>query len=115
MCVPSVNRAHLAAWSVWMVQTSRAGAPTGASPILRPVSPPGSSRSSGPGAHAPVHAPTAYASFPREILHPPRAWVERTYPNIRRWTDMKAGGHFAALEEPEALASDIRAFFRELR
>jgi pimeloyl-ACP methyl ester carboxylesterase len=67
------------------------------------------------GEHAPVHAPTAYASFPREILHPPRSWVERTYPNIRRWTDMKAGGHFAALEEPEALASDIRAFFRELR
>jgi pimeloyl-ACP methyl ester carboxylesterase len=67
------------------------------------------------GEHAPVHAPTAYASFPREILHPPRSWVERTYPNIRRWTDMKAGGHFAALEEPEALANDIRAFFRELR
>jgi microsomal epoxide hydrolase len=62
----------------------------------------------------PVKAPTAYASFPREILHPPRAWAERVY-NIQRWTEMPAGGHFAALEEPEALAADIRAFFRGLR
>jgi microsomal epoxide hydrolase len=63
----------------------------------------------------PVRAKTAYASFPREILHPPRSWVERTYPNIQRWTMMKAGGHFAALEQPDALAEDIRAFFRPLR
>jgi microsomal epoxide hydrolase len=62
----------------------------------------------------PVRVPTAYASFPREILHPPRAWAERVY-DIRRWTAMPAGGHFAALEEPEALAADIRAFFRTLR
>jgi microsomal epoxide hydrolase len=61
-----------------------------------------------------IEVPTAYASFPREILHPPRAWAERMY-NIRRWTPMPAGGHFAALEEPEALAADIRAFFRDLR
>jgi microsomal epoxide hydrolase len=63
----------------------------------------------------PVRAPTAYASFPKEILHPPRAWVESVYPNLRRWSMMPAGGHFAALEEPEALAADIRAFFREFR
>jgi pimeloyl-ACP methyl ester carboxylesterase len=63
----------------------------------------------------PVRVPTAYASFPREILHPPRAWVASTYPNIQRWTMMEAGGHFAALEEPEALARDVRAFFRNLR
>ena len=62
----------------------------------------------------PVKVPTAYASFPREILHPPRAWAERVY-DIRRWTPMPAGGHFAALEEPEALAADVRAFFRQLR
>jgi pimeloyl-ACP methyl ester carboxylesterase len=62
----------------------------------------------------PVQVPTAYASFPREILHPPRSWAERYY-NIRRWTAMPAGGHFAALEEPEALAADLREFFRPLR
>jgi len=63
----------------------------------------------------PVTAPAAYASFPREILHPPRAWVRRVYTDLRRWTEMKRGGHFAALEEPEALAEDVRAFFRSLR
>ncbi len=62
----------------------------------------------------PVAAPTAFAEFPREMLHPPRVAAERVY-NVRRWTVMPAGGHFAALEEPEALAADIRAFFRELR
>jgi pimeloyl-ACP methyl ester carboxylesterase len=62
----------------------------------------------------PVKVPTAYASFPKEILHPPRAWAEGVY-NIQRWTAMPAGGHFAALEEPEALAADVRAFFRTLR
>jgi pimeloyl-ACP methyl ester carboxylesterase len=61
-----------------------------------------------------ITVPTAYAAFPREILHPPRAWAERVY-NIRRWTEMAAGGHFAALEEPDALAADIRAFFHDLR
>ncbi len=61
-----------------------------------------------------IETPMAYASFPREILHQPRAWAERVF-NIRRWTVMPAGGHFAAIEEPEALAADIRAFFRELR
>jgi len=61
-----------------------------------------------------IVAPTAYAAFPRDIVRPPRAWAERVY-NIRRWTSMPAGGHFAALEEPEALAADIRSFFREFR
>jgi microsomal epoxide hydrolase len=63
----------------------------------------------------PVTAPSAYASFPREILHPPRAWVSRVYTDLRRWTEMPRGGHFAALEEPQALAEDVRAFFRALR
>jgi len=61
-----------------------------------------------------IEVPTAYAAFPREILLPPRVWAERVY-DIRRWTVMPAGGHFAALEEPEALAADVRAFFRGLR
>jgi len=60
-----------------------------------------------------VEAPTAVAAFPREILRAPRGWAERAY-NIRRWTEMPAGGHFAAMEQPSALAADIRAFFREL-
>jgi microsomal epoxide hydrolase len=61
-----------------------------------------------------IGVPTGYAEFPHEILHPPRSMAERVY-NIRRWTRMPRGGHFAALEEPEALAADVRAFFRDLR
>jgi microsomal epoxide hydrolase len=61
-----------------------------------------------------IAVPTGHASFPKEILHVPRAWAERVY-DIRRWTVMPSGGHFAALEEPQALAADIAAFFRPLR
>ena len=61
-----------------------------------------------------IEVPTAYAAFPCEILIPPRAWAERVY-NIQRWTRMERGGHFAALEQPDALAADIREFFRPLR
>jgi len=57
-----------------------------------------------------VEVPTAFADFPAEILRQPRAWVERSY-RIVRWTEMPRGGHFAALEEPELLAADIRAAF----
>ncbi len=60
-----------------------------------------------------VEVPTALAVFPKEILRPPRSWVERLY-NLRRWTEMASGGHFAAMEQPEALAADIRAFLRDL-
>ena len=59
-----------------------------------------------------VEMPVAIAHFPREIPIPPRSYVERGY-NVIRWTEMPAGGHFAALEEPDALADDIRAFARE--
>lgn len=61
-----------------------------------------------------VRPPCAIAVFPKEAPMPPRAWVERGY-NIQRWTAMPRGGHFAAMEEPELLAEDIRAFFRGLR
>lgn len=62
-----------------------------------------------------VDVPTGYVQFPREILSPPRSLCERTFTNIRRWTEMPRGGHFAALEQPEALAREIREFFRPLR
>jgi pimeloyl-ACP methyl ester carboxylesterase len=61
-----------------------------------------------------VPVPTACAVFPKEINIPPRRWVERLY-NLSRWTEMPRGGHFAAMEEPELLVEDIRAFFRPLR
>jgi pimeloyl-ACP methyl ester carboxylesterase len=58
--------------------------------------------------------PAAFARFPKDISHPPREWAERFF-NVQRWTEMPEGGHFAALEEPQRLVDDIRAFFRPLR
>ncbi|MBV8450533.1 MAG: epoxide hydrolase [Hyphomicrobiales bacterium] len=61
-----------------------------------------------------VTPPVAVALFPKEIPMPPRSLAERGY-NIVRWTEMPKGGHFAAMEQPELLAADIREFFRPLR
>jgi pimeloyl-ACP methyl ester carboxylesterase len=61
-----------------------------------------------------VRIPTAVTIFPGDIEKPPREWGERVY-DVRRWTEMPRGGHFAAFEEPELLAEDIREFFRPLR
>lgn len=62
-----------------------------------------------------VEVPTACALFPAEMLAwPPRRYVERMY-NVQRWTEMPRGGHFAALEAPELLIDDVRAFARDLR
>jgi len=63
---------------------------------------------------AKVTVPTACALFPKEIIAPPRKWVEARY-NLTRWTEMPRGGHFAAMEEPDLLVTDIREFFRTLR
>jgi pimeloyl-ACP methyl ester carboxylesterase len=61
-----------------------------------------------------VRPPVGFAHFPKEILHPPRSYVERVF-DIRQWTDMPRGGHFAAMEQPDLLATEIRTFFRPLR
>jgi pimeloyl-ACP methyl ester carboxylesterase len=53
--------------------------------------------------------PAAFALFPRDISHPPREYAARFF-NVQRWTEMPRGGHFAAMEEPELLAEDLRAF-----
>jgi microsomal epoxide hydrolase len=62
-----------------------------------------------------VDVPTGYAAFPREIRRPPRSVAQRTYTDIRQWTVMPMGGHFAAMEQPELLATDVQSFFRALR
>jgi pimeloyl-ACP methyl ester carboxylesterase len=61
-----------------------------------------------------IRVPCAVAIFPKEIVMPPRSWVERVY-NVQRWSQMTKGGHFAAFEQPALLAEDIRLFFRSLR
>lgn len=60
-----------------------------------------------------ISVPTAVAKFEKEAPFPPRSWVERGY-NLQRWTTFPCGGHFAAMEEPEKLAQDIRKFARTL-
>ena len=62
-----------------------------------------------------VTVPMGYAAFPREILRPPRSVAKKIYTDIQRWTEMPKGGHFAAMEQPEALAREIVEFFRPLR
>jgi pimeloyl-ACP methyl ester carboxylesterase len=61
-----------------------------------------------------IDVPTGVAMFPGEVMRPPRSAVERKY-DLRRWSEMPAGGHFAAMEQPEDLVGEIRAFFRPLR
>ena len=61
-----------------------------------------------------VNVPTGCAIFPKELMKPPRAWVDRLY-EVARWTRFQSGGHFAAMEEPAALVDDVRAFFRPIR
>ncbi|NJC32981.1 pimeloyl-ACP methyl ester carboxylesterase [Sphingomonas jejuensis] len=57
-----------------------------------------------------IRVPTGIAAFPDPVfLPPPRSFVEKTY-DVVHWTDMPRGGHFAALEEPELMLADLRAF-----
>ena len=60
-----------------------------------------------------ITVPCGVAIFPRDLSTPPREFAERSY-NVQRWTEMPRGGHFAALEQPELLADDIREFFAHL-
>ncbi|RVA81385.1 epoxide hydrolase, partial [Mesorhizobium sp. M7A.F.Ca.CA.001.08.2.1] len=57
-----------------------------------------------------INVPLAVALFPKELPMPPRSWVERVFKDIRQWTAMPRGGHFAALEQPALLAQDLTAF-----
>ena len=74
-------------------------------------------QSHAPGTSAPtirLEYPVPSPCFPKELSTPPRSWAERTC-NVQRWTEMDSGGHFAALEKPAELVSDMREFFRGLR
>ncbi len=61
-----------------------------------------------------MQVPLGAAIFPKELYQAPRVWVDAAY-NVQHWTRMPSGGHFAAMEEPEALVEDVRAFFRRVR
>jgi pimeloyl-ACP methyl ester carboxylesterase len=62
-----------------------------------------------------VDVPTGVSVFPHEIFQPPRAWAERQLTDLRAWREHDSGGHFAAMERPDELVTDVREFFRGLR
>jgi pimeloyl-ACP methyl ester carboxylesterase len=62
-----------------------------------------------------VKLPVGFTTFPGEIFRTPRSWVEKTYPNVTYFNEVGRGGHFAAWEEPELFATEIRAAFGPLR
>ncbi|WP_349880272.1 epoxide hydrolase family protein [Micromonospora sp. HUAS YX12] len=63
----------------------------------------------------PVKVPVAFTAFPDEIWAAPRSWVEAVYPDVAYFNEVDRGGHFAAWEEPELFAAEMRAAFRPLR
>ena len=63
----------------------------------------------------PVNLPVGFTTFPGEIFRAPRSWVEQSYPNLTYFNEADRGGHFAAWEEPELFAAELRAAFRSLR
>jgi pimeloyl-ACP methyl ester carboxylesterase len=66
---------------------------------------------------APKHVtiPVAVTAFPNELYQAPRSWTERAYPKLIHYNRVAKGGHFAAWEQPELFASELRAAFRSLR
>jgi pimeloyl-ACP methyl ester carboxylesterase len=62
-----------------------------------------------------VTIPVAVSAFPDEIYAAPRSWAERAYPKLIHYNKLDRGGHFAAWEQPQLFASEIRAAFRSLR
>ena len=66
---------------------------------------------------APKHItiPVAVSAFPEELYQAPRSWTERAYPKLIYYNKLEKGGHFAAWEQPDLLASELRASFRSLR
>jgi pimeloyl-ACP methyl ester carboxylesterase len=62
-----------------------------------------------------VKLPVGFTTFPGEIWRTPRSWAEKSYPSLTYFNEVGKGGHFAAWEEPELFATEIRAAFKPLR
>jgi pimeloyl-ACP methyl ester carboxylesterase len=63
----------------------------------------------------PVRVPVGFSTFPGEIWRTPRSWAEKSYPTLSYFHEAERGGHFAAWEEPELFAAELRAAFRPQR
>ena len=62
-----------------------------------------------------VTVPVAVSIFPNDVVYAPRSWSEKAYPNLVHYNEVDRGGHFAAWEQPELYASELRAGLRTLR
>jgi pimeloyl-ACP methyl ester carboxylesterase len=62
-----------------------------------------------------VGLPVAFTVFPGELFQAPRSWVQKVYPKLIHFNQVDKGGHFAAWEEPQLFAAEIRAAFNSLR
>jgi len=63
----------------------------------------------------PPPIPVGFSAFPGEIWRTPRSWAEQAYPTLSYFNEVDRGGHFAAWEEPDLFAAELRAAFRALR
>ena len=59
--------------------------------------------------------PVGFTTFPGEVVPAPRSWAEKVYPTLIYFNEVDKGGHFAAWEEPELFAAEMRAAFSSLR
>jgi hypothetical protein len=53
--------------------------------------------------------------LPKEIIRPSRRWAESRFADIRQWSELDRGGHFAAFEQPKLFVDEVRSFFRQVR
>jgi pimeloyl-ACP methyl ester carboxylesterase len=67
------------------------------------------------GGAPPVKVPVGFTTFPGEIWAAPRSWVETVYPGLAYFNEVDRGGHFAAWEEPDLFATELRAAFKRMR
>jgi len=63
----------------------------------------------------PIDMPVGCSIFPHEIFRSSRRWAEKRFSNLIHWNELERGGHFAALEQPEAFTAEVRTCFRTLR
>jgi pimeloyl-ACP methyl ester carboxylesterase len=62
-----------------------------------------------------VAIPVAVSAFPDEVLQTPQSWAALAYPNLTYYNKVDKGGHFAAWEQPQLFAEEVRSAFRSLR
>ena len=66
-------------------------------------------------AQSEISIPVGFTTFPGEVWAAPRSWVEQAYPTLSYFNEVDRGGHFAAWEEPQLFANEVRAAFKPLR